>query len=539
MKALLLLYWMQTYAGWRRLLRSVKTVKGAITALFFGSCILMSLVPYFMLGEQDNPVQSFDVQRYVPLGLFAYFIYSMLSSISDQALYFAPAEVDHFFPAPFHRKELLAYKMFSLLVHATFMAIVISVWLGAQVKQPLYGFVGVFATVFALRMSNMFVSILGQMLATKLFSNARKIVAAICLVLVAIGVLQSLAQSGVSGVADFQSMVDLVNQSATGKIVLSPFAVFANLIYAESFPQFGMWFSIASAMIAAIITGIFWSDANYLEAADRISKKRFENASRFMAGKSKVSCSATRWRLSMFPFWNGFGPVAWRQLLERIRQGPWLIVAGALAVLIAGLLMKLNGNSMIEKPEVVVFTYGAVAYMMFLVCMNMKSGFRADVDHIEVFKALPLSPFSVAAGELFGSAVTFISIFLTVGTMGAVVTRDFLDLWLFGFLIAIPYVVLHLSVINIMFLHFPVRHVMGGGGVEQTGHVLLSMVALGLVYCAAAIAIGIPAGVIFWLTQSAYLALVVCFAVLTLLAIAGVMLLGRTYRGFDVAKIPG
>ena len=45
----------------------------------------------------------------------------------EKAIYFSPAEVDFLFPAPFHRRELLIYKLAKTLVGLVFMALIFSV----------------------------------------------------------------------------------------------------------------------------------------------------------------------------------------------------------------------------------------------------------------------------------------------------------------------------------------------------------------------------------------------------------------------------
>ena len=42
------------------------------------------------------------------------------------AISFRPAEVDFLFPAPFHRRELLIYKLAKMLLGTVFMALIFS-----------------------------------------------------------------------------------------------------------------------------------------------------------------------------------------------------------------------------------------------------------------------------------------------------------------------------------------------------------------------------------------------------------------------------
>jgi len=51
------------------------------------------------------------ILEYGPVGLLLYCLLNVVSTSGERAVYFSPGEVNFLFPAPFGRRELLAYKL--------------------------------------------------------------------------------------------------------------------------------------------------------------------------------------------------------------------------------------------------------------------------------------------------------------------------------------------------------------------------------------------------------------------------------------------
>src|SRR5262249_22521419 len=122
--ALHLLIKLRRQALWRRMLNSLKTVRGALLVVFTGiffSCMVlpnlaMPVVAAFVpeaMKEQRQVMETARplVQNVGPLLLAIFSLLSIFTSLADVAIYFPPAEVDFLFPAPFGRRELLLFKL--------------------------------------------------------------------------------------------------------------------------------------------------------------------------------------------------------------------------------------------------------------------------------------------------------------------------------------------------------------------------------------------------------------------------------------------
>src|SRR5579885_791965 len=104
-------------ASFRRLVRGAKTLRGALVLLFLvatvgfglGSVVVMTFVIRYV---PETSRLAGSAGPYVPLLLLALFLQSVLGRKSGAALlHFTPPEVEFLFAGPFHRRQLLLYKL--------------------------------------------------------------------------------------------------------------------------------------------------------------------------------------------------------------------------------------------------------------------------------------------------------------------------------------------------------------------------------------------------------------------------------------------
>ena len=98
----------------RRLFRGARSVRGAFLIIFTIGIFAMMIVPSVLVASmRDRPagLASGLAEPYLPLGLLSISLLFVFTSAGEKALYFSPPEVDFLFPAPFHRRELLIFKL--------------------------------------------------------------------------------------------------------------------------------------------------------------------------------------------------------------------------------------------------------------------------------------------------------------------------------------------------------------------------------------------------------------------------------------------
>jgi len=432
MKTLLLLQYLQSKAVLRRLKRGLKSVKGILVLLFFAMISLLMLLPLFMGTSTDRSL-TFDIKPYFSFGVFAYLIFTLLTSVGDRVLYFSPAEVDHLFPAPIGRKVLLGYKIFGWFVMAIYTGGLFSVAMSSSLPVVIYSLVGLTLTAFFMSMPGMLIALLGQIFSEHVYTRGRKIFALVVLGILAMGVPQAFSQPQLTEVTEIKQWIELVSNSTVGQIVLAPFDIFRNTVFATEFTSFMCWGGIAALINIGLVCCALVLDANYLETAAKVSDRIYTKLKRKGAGAAKVSTKASRWKLRMFPFVNGFGPIAWRQIVSVLRQGSSTTIMAVVVILAMAVSFLLDNDSDWRASEMMVgAVFGAMAYVALLASIALPLGFKADIDHLEVFKALPLSPFCVAAGQLAGPVLLMSAFHFTMAVVGVLLNQRSYEWWFTG-----------------------------------------------------------------------------------------------------------
>ena len=129
--ALLKLIVLSLKSGFRRAFRGARTVKGAFLILFTMGVLLLMIGPsvFAAVTMRGHPgVLQFSgwLEPYLPIMILGFCLLIIFGPAGEMAISFTPAEVDFLFPAPFHRRELLIYKLAKLFIGAVFAALFFS-----------------------------------------------------------------------------------------------------------------------------------------------------------------------------------------------------------------------------------------------------------------------------------------------------------------------------------------------------------------------------------------------------------------------------
>ncbi len=480
----------------RRLFQGARTVRGAFLLVFTIGIFSMAIGPsLFIATMRNNPVGQFFrglAEPYLPLLLLGVTLLFIFTSAGERALYFSPSEVDFLFPAPFHRRDILVFKLTKLLVGLILMSLVFATSCLLYLNSWLSAFVGIFLALGFVQLLALATAFLGQIVSEHAYNSRRR------LILLSIGVLVFAALAQMLWQTPLQSPAELARSlrgSWAGMVLLAPFEVFSHAILAKNwFPDLVCWSAGALAIDLALLALIFRLDADYIESAAHVSQKLYEKIQQMKQGGGialPASAKAARMRLGRFPWLGGAGPLAWRQVLIAIRTSRYaLIISLGIAIVLAVMAVVTDrsrpGGNVVSSMGV-----GFMAYLTFLFSMQLPWAFRGDIVHMDVLKSLPVAPLAVATGELAGgllllSAIQFV---LLIGLLAAggdptlvIVVMAFL----------IPFNVVMLAVSNTLFLIYPVRFTPGtSADFQMVGRMMLLMVLQFLILIPA---LGIPAG---------------------------------------------
>jgi hypothetical protein len=501
-RALFKLILLNHKAVFRRTLRGVGTVRGALLLLFtLGLIALMigpQIVSTFMLRGRPEVRQISDaIAPFAAPALFAFTLLFVFTSAGEVAVAFTPAEIDLLFAAPFTRRELLIYKLAKTALALLLMSAFVSLAMLMNFRSWPAGFVGLVLSLGMMQLVGMATALVGQLVTESAYTRARKVILLSLALVVLAGLAEVLRRAQGQG---FAEILASLQQSAIFRVLLAPFEVFTRAMFAERWlPDLVGWAAGALAIDVGLLIVVLKLDADYIESAATISQKVYERMRRTKQGGGiamPVGPRAGRLRVPQLPWLAGTGPIAWRQLLLAMRTSRHMLITTAM-ILGMGIAMFAfsPGAARGDGPAAALpgIGIGMVFYLTFIFTMQLPWAFRGDIDHIDLLKTLPLRPGVVAAGELAGGVLFLSAIQLLLFAALAVAAPASWALTLVAAAFSLPFNSLMMAVNNLLFLLYPVRMPAGGTSDFQVmGRVSLFMFLQFLIMIPM---VGIPAAV--------------------------------------------
>ena len=168
------------------------------------------------------------------------------------------------------------------------------------------------------------------------------------------------------------------------------------------------------------------------------------------------------------------------------------MVLGVLAFVVD---RKSNGPALVSSMSV-----GFMGYITFIIAMQLPWAFRGDIVHMDCLKSLPVSPLSVAIGELTGG-VTLLSAIQFVPLVAVLLAGGSPAVLVSAIAFVIPFNLLILAMCNTVFLIYPIRFPQGNSAdFQMVGRMMLMMFLQILLLIPA---LGVPAAVAAWRMCSA------------------------------------
>jgi len=531
--ALWKLYRLYARAKLRRMLRGVKTVRGAAVACFvllmFSFLIVPSVVQAFGVERADATM----VRANLSLVLLAICLLNLITSSAEKAIVFTMPEVEFLFPGPFNRRELLVFKLLSVASGAAFMALLFATIFLKWAALWIAAFVGIYLTLMFIQLLNMTLALAVQWLGEMSYNRIRRLS-----LLTIVGLAAwALWQTTIAGATDYVAVLSGFRDSWAGQIVLAPFDVFSWTITSQSiWPELLGWALLAVCIDVLLVTAVLRLDANFLEAAVIASQKRYEAIQRAKGGGMMTVGRrfTSRWRVPSFPWLGGAGPVARRQTIHLLRGSlRFLMILGLVAVGVLPALFATSGPERHLFPTVI----GLLAWLNFFMVSTMPFGFRGDLDHMEWLKIVPLKPLAIVVGEI--APVILLLSALDVTVLGALYGLEESSRLAasIALVLTLPTVCMLVATESLLFLLFPCRMAVGQPmDLQSFGRkmilVLLSMLVFAL---CGGVAAGLGAIAYVLAGQSQFAFAVVTVAALALLSIALLLTVAWAFRRFDVS----
>ena len=525
--------------GLRHRVHELKTLRGLLYMCVTIAVIILlmkqSSLPGNPLGGaiQSGPEQLREqFSRLMPVGLLAACLLTVFTS-SGPAIHFSPSEINLLFSGPFTRRALLLYKTGFYVFGALLSSLLITLLVPAFTHSLLATFLGAFLTLMFIQLFSAVIGLVSQLLTGYCYVPVRRSHVIILLAAVIAALVWYLASTA-NGLA---GALALFQSSLMGTLVLAPFEVFVRIFLSPSiYPDLLGWAALGFSINAALLAIIILLDGHSYEASVAASlklHKRWVRARRsgLLWGAQPSVVRSFRPPLLL----GGSGPIAWRQLLTALRTSskPVLVFIG-LAILAGPLLVIAAAD--ISMWSRIGFVFFIAVYVL---PRTLVFDFRSDLETMENFKALPLRPWKLCAGQLVAPVLlTCLVELLLLGSVAVFLdgTAYAISVGMMPFLV--PFNLLLYGLENLLFLLFPTPLVPVGRvdfdflGRTMVEFMVKTMLLVGA--CALAVAAGMRALAVTERSWPAFAG--VAWLSLALMALLMLPLLSWAFARFDVSR---
>ncbi len=535
-RALCVLLRLRFQAWLRRQRHKMRTLRGALLGSF-GAILLGLWILSLFAGTSVRRLEPGSVERYGALILLGYSLVVVLVSSGGKAVSFTAAEVNFLFPGPFSRRGLLVYKIIASLALSSLSAGFMMFFLHAYARLIVAGFLGIVLASAFLHLLSMAVSLVVITLETHAYNRHRKFALAGMFGVALLIVLQVTGEAFPQSTGEFFTRAE---KSPVLQLILEPLSWYARAFAApHMWPDLVQWSLMALTVNGLLAVAVFGFDSHYLEAASIASERVYTRLQRMRSAGSSFQFIAPAkglFSLPSLPWWGGFGPIAWRQLLAAVRsvKGLLLYLCFFGALLLWPFLFHNAGRGLTDllgdkTPALIIM---ATLFISSMIAFD----FRADIDRMEVLRSMPIPPYGLALGQLVTPVIlaTIVQLFL-VAFLGAV-WRGLGPLTLIGVIFIVPFNVLLFGVDNLLFLWFPTRFIPTPGDFLLMGQQLLVSVVRCLTLSLMLILAGLPAGLVHFLGGNVFAALFAAWLGLASVAMGLVWVVAQAFCRFDVAK---
>ncbi len=466
---LVLLTRLRARAAWRKIVRTMKRPKGILLALFVLGFIGFSVFPRFMVGREGF-VPLENVWFIDPAVMFGFWALITLSGRTSMVGAFSRPEVDFLFPGPFTRRQLMLYKLAlsSLGPLGSALFFPLFLWQFALWWPALM--LGIWLTLIFINTTALLWTLVVDWLGER-FVNWRTLATFGAVAVVVFSLWQA---GGLENEQTPKERFVALESSWAAQVLFAPFTALCNLMRAKTAADLAMWCAASLLANAVAVVLVLQMDANFLQASLVASQKRYEFIQRAKrSGGLPTVGGRARPRLGVpqFPRLAGLGPIAWRQSLDLMRNsGRLLLVLPAAACMFAPILVM--GKQVSEGMVI-----GMTVLLAWLISTMVPLGLRTDLQHLEVFKTLPLRAGMIVSGSILAAVIYPTMIQVGAVAVLAALTQNWTLASTVAVAFAVPLNLLLVSCDSVVVLFFPSTRQITPGDLFAGVRLMLSYLA--------------------------------------------------------------
>ena len=521
--------------GWLRFgTRSLGTVKGALLALV-GLGVFALWLGSLFVAERTPVVTREKILEYGPVGLLLYCLLNVVSTSGKRAVYFSPGEVNYLFPAPFGRRELLAYKLMLSFVFSLPTTLFMTFVFQMYARSFVAAFVGLLLTFQFMQLFVILVNLAASAVGARLFTFGRRAAAAVLIVLSAGVAWRAGLTPGNGGAAEW---LRAAVHTDFWQAVSQPLRYFFNAFLSERLWPDLAWNGMLSLVVNVVLLGVVLGmDAHYMEASVSASARIYARIQRIRrVGPGASRGGRAYFSLPMAPWWGGAGPIFWRQITTASRgTGRLLLAVATFTIALTAVWTAVPSE---DDMDAFLAMISVAALLMAMLTVLAPFDFRGDVDQIALLKTLPAPAWRLALGQVLTPTLIFTLIQWTSLAVVQWFAGRPAPLLLAAAAFAPLYNFLLFSVENLLFLVFPTRiaattpadlQAMGRNVLAQCAK-LFGMGGAGVIAAVAGVVVYFLTGSNLWAAAAA------AWLAAAVFAAALVPLMGLAFRVYDVSR---
>lgn len=542
----------QSSARVRKFVRRIRTPRRivlTVIASLLGLLWVGQIIAGVLFRQQADPER---LKTWIPLGLTAYALWHLLKTFTAKPIEpfeWTPSERELLIGAPLTRRDLVVFRLKSVVSAAAFKAGVFAFAMLPDLKVWPLGFLGMFLGLVLLDLIRM----AAEVVAWSLDERLRRRVRAAVLTIAAGGFLSATAMTFIDwsegpqmqpaalglGLKFISSGVEL-GGTIPGLIAQTPFRTFASIILASaSVPVLAMQIVVSIALVVASAWWLLRLDAHCLEVRRSREHAQFDSLA-YSTAETHADLDAGIPPVKVPRFGRGVWVLMWRQLLG-IRHYPASVLVAMVVPAVLSLLPLFTGD---DQGWTMLQVVGSLVFYSFLLMPPaLRFDYRRDVDRMSVLRSLPISPVAATVGQL-AAPVLACTVFQGATMLIALLISPYpISWWLMSLLLFLPVNVLIFGLENVIFLLFPYRH--NQEGVNVFLRSILTFTAKGLLFLVAAIVTGLWAlaarGLVNQLggdpmAQMRWVFSLGMWAIMSATGVTLVILIARVYQQFDPSQ---
>lgn len=541
-RSLILLTRLRWGAFVRRIRRGLSTKRGVAFTVLGAMIFVLWFLPA-VVGSMTGQARSDPATVRADAPLIMLCLTLVMSFLSGgKIITFSAAEIDHLFPGPFSRHQLVLYKIAVTAFATLGVALMVSLWQWRSASMWIAGLLGIWlAWLFAQSLA-MLIILARQSITARRSSPLVRLAFVAMLALLAIAIY-NIVRPLLHGDFNLPNLLSQARDTLPARIVLAPFEVLTATLTAERlFPDLMQWAALSMAMIAVLIFLIIRLDNHFIESSLVASEQAISKVQRMRRGGNVLSAASKpvqSLRLPMPPRMGGIGPVLWRQMLIAVRGARGLIMVMLLVLIgIAPMIWVMSTRGARTQEMAVPGLVGATVWLVFALPSLLKFDFRGDLVHLDALKLLPLRPSVIVIGQLLTPVImitlftwilaAIVALMLPTDTtrIGAAAGAAFIP----------PLIALVIGVENATFLLFPTAQKMATpGDMTMLGRSMVTVFIKMLVLFGVLAVVGGAGTGLYFLTKSWPATLVGGWLLLAFAAMLTVPVIAKLFAKFDLS----